>query len=431
MANILFAKIGLKIPKTMFGKEGFKEGYDDDIRLLINLAYNNPDDTFYIIGNNSFDDLHPKDKTRLFPNNNVVNAYDFGKYGEPDRYKIPMEYLEENQISVDYGIVNMGPILNRNIPNLTKLKDGVGFAKTLASAKNYVAPIIHTLNCTGVRWVALCDDPRCMKGAFDLFNVPPIVLSQINSNLEYEHITSYEDHTVITSEVEVKYAMVESSVVLDEDVSFVDENWENRESNFNIALNGGINTETKTWVSKYSNKTSPERRYELVKEWALDIFPDVSVYGKWGDDILKESNFMGSVTRSELYGLMSGWKHSLCIPIKREWSTAKYLEYLKTGVSPFLHPYYDSQGNTQMPDFYRVDSPDELLDKINMDCSVHIENLNSAISLCLDDKYTSGQYLTDLIYENLGIERDIKNKNRKLWKVKKTSATSGLDAFFS
>ena len=45
MANILYGKAGLKIPATIFGKSRFSDGEDDYVRLLINLAYNNPDDT--------------------------------------------------------------------------------------------------------------------------------------------------------------------------------------------------------------------------------------------------------------------------------------------------------------------------------------------------------------------------------------------------
>ena len=50
MANILYAKIGLKLPKKMWGGtqggSGWSLGHDDDVRFLINVSYNNPDDNF-------------------------------------------------------------------------------------------------------------------------------------------------------------------------------------------------------------------------------------------------------------------------------------------------------------------------------------------------------------------------------------------------
>ena len=435
MANILYAKVGLKLPKAMWGSDGFAEGYDDDVRFLINVSYNNPDDTFYIIGNNSFDEISPRDKDRLFPHNNVVDAFDFNKHGRlsvgervDQRYKIPMEYLNENNINVDYGIIALGPIMDRNIPEKTKTKKGT-FAKPLARGKNFVAPVIHTLNETGVRWVALCDDPRCVKGAFDLFNNPPIVLSQIDTRMSSKHVTSYDDLTLITSEIEVKYAHVESTVVMDEKVNRVDDRWLDRINNFSIALNGGNNKEGLDQSKSYDKV---DNRYGLLKEWVLDHFDDCGVFGKWGDDVIaSDKRFMGSVDRSVLYPMMCNWKHSLCIPIKKGWATSKYLECLKSGVSPFLHPSYDTEKNTKLQDFYRVDSTADLMDRIEgTGEDQHIGELNKAIDSCLTDEFTSGQYLNDEIYKHLGVERNITNVNRELWEVQIGSSTRGLSDFF-
>ena len=68
------------------------------------------------------------------------------------------------------------------------------------------------------------------------------------------------------------------------------------------------------------------------------------------------------------------WKHSLCVPIDKN-VTAKYLEYLKCGISPFMHPEYDDQKNTNVQDFYRVGSVEEFKDKIAMSDDTHIEEI--------------------------------------------------------
>jgi hypothetical protein len=127
---------------------------------------------------------------------------------------------------------------------------------------------------------------------------------------------------------------------------------------------------------------------------------------------------MGSVDRDKLHSEMSNWKHSLCIPIKSGWSTTKYLECLKSGVSPFFHPNYDAQKNTKIQDFYRVENMEEFRDELNLDDVIHIRELNKAIDACLADEFTSGQYLNDMVYKHLGIDRDRKNVNRELWEVK-------------
>ena len=70
--------------------------------------------------------------------------------------------------------------------------------------------------------------------------------------------------------------------------------------------------------------------------------------------------------------------------------------------------------------FYRVESVDDLRDKIEKTSDDrHIEELNKAIDICLADEFTSGQYLNDIVYKYLGIDRTgRKNKNRELWEVK-------------
>ena len=136
--------------------------------------------------------------------------------------------------------------------------------------------------------------------------------------------------------------------------------------------------------------------------------------------------FKGFINRGKLYSEMMNWKHSLCVPIDKRWATAKYLEYLKCGISPFMHPEYDSQRNTNVQDFYRIQSIEELKDKISMDDDTHIEEINKGIKNCLSDEYVSGQRINDEIYSALGLERDIRNEVRDLWTPQKMGALEGF-----
>ena len=73
MANIAFAKTGLMMKFNFWEKsENFKSA--DHCKLLINLAYNNTDDNFYIIGLNNLNKININLKDRLFPNNNVFTS---------------------------------------------------------------------------------------------------------------------------------------------------------------------------------------------------------------------------------------------------------------------------------------------------------------------------------------------------------------------
>ena len=161
----------------------------------------------------------------------------------------------------------------------------------------------------------------------------------------------------------------------------------------------------------------------------MNNFEDMNVYGSWSEDIINSSKaFKGKINRHKLYPEMMNWKHSLCVPIDKGWATAKYLEYLKCGVSPFMHPEYDDQRNTKVQDFHRVNSTEELKDKIEMDDNTHIEEINKSIKNCLSDEYVSGQKINDDIYESLGLKRNIKNKLRNLWTPQ---AIGSLDGFMN
>ena len=165
----------------------------------------------------------------------------------------------------------------------------------------------------------------------------------------------------------------------------------------------------------------------FLKNWFLDHFDDVSIYGKWPDEIMNSSrSFKGAVKRDTLYQEMFDTKHSLAIPIKEDWATSKYLELLKCGVSPFLHPEYDTQKNTKLDDFYRVQNEEEFIEKLNMSYNEHIDYIRKNQQACLSEHDVSGQKLNDRLYNELGIERNIKNKKRNLWK---TSKKASLDFF--
>ena len=138
--------------------------------------------------------------------------------------------------------------------------------------------------------------------------------------------------------------------------------------------------------------------------------------------------FKGFIDRPTLYPEMKKWKHSFCVPIDKGWATAKYLEYLKCGISPFMHPEYDDQKNTNIQNFYRVQSVEEIKDKIDMNDNIHIEEINKGIKNCLSDEYISGQKINDEIYESLGLKRNIKNKLRDLWTPQ---AVGSLDGFMN
>ena len=127
MTNFVYAKVGLSLRFNTIDvgvKGDFFSGSDDWVRLLVNLAYNNPDDNFYIIGTSDFSDLKSSTISKLFPNNNVFDTIGKRVVNKYERPYAPIKYLNKNNINIDYGIIPLGPVLHRTIPNLTRTKKG-------------------------------------------------------------------------------------------------------------------------------------------------------------------------------------------------------------------------------------------------------------------------------------------------------------------
>ena len=138
MTNFVIGKLGLSV-RFDFPEHnsGWFSAADDTARLVVNLSYNNPNDSFYIVGNNDLDTLKYEKRKKLFPHNNVHNTYNtdgvVGKNYHRSGWETPLEYLNKNSINIDYGIISFGSVLTRNIPNKTYTKSGT-IAKPLDRA---------------------------------------------------------------------------------------------------------------------------------------------------------------------------------------------------------------------------------------------------------------------------------------------------------
>ena len=66
MTNFAFGKTGL-VMKFNFSERGENYKSSDHCKLLINLAYNNPEDNFYLIGGNNLNKISLDLKEKLFP----------------------------------------------------------------------------------------------------------------------------------------------------------------------------------------------------------------------------------------------------------------------------------------------------------------------------------------------------------------------------
>jgi hypothetical protein len=152
-----------------------------------------------------------------------------------------------------------------------------------------------------------------------------------------------------------------------------------------------------------------------LKEWVLDEFNDVEIYGKWENAAASnDSRFKGSLHINELQKKLQDVKFTFIIPIAPGWVTSKYIEMIHAGVIPFLHPTYDMQKHLPIPDFLRPNTPTEFYERMQRlinnpkQYETVLLGLRNAV---LKPEYYDGTFINDRImkafdsnYEPPGLE---------------------------
>lgn len=386
MKNIGFAKIGKSV-KFKTNKYSPVGGDNEASCTLRSLANNNPDKTFYIIGRSDYGTLNDGEKLELFPYGNVVDVWEgVGLDISEAYYRHIINYLEKNSIHLDFTVMMVGQVGSVTIPDkIQKVRDTDDDkpASVLDMTKWYVTPISTWLNECKPMYVEIVNDPRyTMRQSRDLFHLPALSLGQYDFEYTTNAISSYEDQTRVERTVKSVYAGMETAFC--NDYEYTTDVNVNRTTDFMIVLNEG--------------KPS---RYDLLKEWVLDHFDDVEIYGKWEhSDAASDKRFRGSKHIEEIQSMMQNVKFTFIIPIAKGWTTSKYIEMIHAGVIPFLHPTYDEQRHLPIPDFFRPSTPEEFRERMNTllsDTSTYEKCLRSLRKAVLKPEYYDGTFINDKI----------------------------------
>lgn len=410
--KIAVAKIGksLKFASSYSPIGGDNEGPS----LVKALANNNPNHTFYIIGRSDYKKLSGQQRAEIFPYNNVIDIWEnFKARDEEDTYNRVCQVHDEIS-GFDYGVIMFGQVGTVTIPNrIEQVKNRHLIASVIDMTKNYSTPISKWLNERKPNWIELQNDPRYHSNqSRDMFHMPNKILSQYNYTLTSKHIKSYEDQDITYTENECVYSGIETLYLVGRTKPDLVELSKSKTEKFMVVLNEG----------------SPSR-YNMLKEWVLDSYGNVDVYGKWEhESAVSDSRFRGSLHIEELANKLKNVKYTFIIPIAPGWATSKYIEMIHNGVIPFFHPTYDSQKNLKVPDFLRLQKPSDLKKRIEF-----LENnpndylkLLQELQKVLRDEYYDGSFISDTIMKEIDInyERvDLSNYNKVEVKT--------LDNFFS
>jgi hypothetical protein len=386
MKNIGFAKVGKSV-KFKTNKYSPIGGDNEASCTLRAVANNNPDKTFYIIGRSDFATLTESERVDLFPYGNVIDVWEGVGLDISQKYfNHIIDYFKERDIKLDFTIMMVGQLSNVTIPDrIQKVRednDGKP-AATLDMSKWYTTPIITWLNEEQLPYIEIVNDPRyTIKQPRDLFHLPMRSLGQYDYDYETFAIRNYDDQERITRVVHSEYAGMETAFCGDYD--YTQEINLDRKIDFMVVLNEG--------------KPS---RYEMLKEWVLNEFDDVEIYGKWEHAAVKDdSRFRGSAKIDELQKKLLNVKFTFIIPIKEGWVTSKYIEMIHAGVIPFLHPTYDTQRHLPIPDFLRPKTPSEFHERMQRlinnkdEYETVLKGLRKAV---LKPEYYDGTFINDKI----------------------------------
>lgn len=418
--NIVIGRLGLTIKFTGI-KIGTQTACDTDRMIYSTLSQMNPDFNFYFIGPSDLHKLTKEEYDEIFPCHNVFSAWTNDLRKSRDFSKI-IKYFNDNNITIDFALLNTGGSSPACVPNFYPKKDG-GVRKLLISQINYMGPYIYTLNHLGCPVYCMADDARNILLNFrDLWNRERKVFTQANHKLEtITHITSMTDFTLKTDIIDCLYAHIERI-----DLIGMPDNWKDR-----IDLNRKLKSpkESHLLVISHgngtnkinSNHTIKNGRFKGYKEYVIDNFKDTiynksKIYGKWTDDIYEQyPNNFEDKPMIELNDILKDARYSLVYSQIKNFVTVKPWEMVANGIIPFIHPDYDPEHILGLPDYVYIKDPEDFKNKIieldNND-ELYLKVIKNCMN-CIKEEDRNGTFINNFIMttiaNDLGFEYEPKN----------------------
>lgn len=406
--NIVIGRTGLTI-KFKGIKIGTQTACDTDMMVYSMLSQMNPDFNFYFIGPTDLYKLTEEEYNEIFPYHNVFSAWTNDLRKSKDFSKI-IKYFEDNNIKIDFALINTGGSSQACVPDFYPKKDG-SKRSLLLSQLYYMAPYVYTLNKLGCPVYCMADDARNVLLNFrDLYNRERKVFTQANYKLKtITHITSETDFTLKTDLIDCIYAHIERI-----DLIGMPDNWKDR-----IDINRKLksNKENHLLVISHgngckkinSNLTIKNLRFQGYKEYIIDNFKDTiynksKIYGKWTKDIYEQyPNNFEDKPMIELNDILKDARYSLVYSQIPNFVTVKPWEMIANGIIPFIHPDYDPEHILGLPEYVYIKNPDDLKNKIieldNND-KLYLNILNKCLD-CITKEDRDGTYINNFIMTNI------------------------------
>lgn len=357
--TVFISKLGIK---THWNPSGWSVygGDSDWVSICVALFNANPDVTFYYCQTSDKDKLTAEQYRLLFPHDNVVWPFDEVRFGKDpiENENVLLRWFEAKGVRPDIAVMDTGTSFFTAFYNTMK-SDRARNGEYLTPAsmvRSKYSPQIRVVEAMKLDTITLCFDPRSTLMFRDWWNRPRVQLSQLNLtyisdlyNREKEVQEQIENHMV--------YAGLQESVLIGHTPEPIEDLIAAKTKKFGIVCH------------QCGNDRGARDRTPMIREFILDGgFEEVEIYGKWNDQFFGvDPRFKGPLPKVELDAEMRKWRYSFCVPLGDGWATTKYLELIKQGVIPFLHPNYDVQRNAKLPEYLYVKDARDLREKIE-DC---------------------------------------------------------------
>lgn len=423
--NIAIGKVSKSV---RFDKDYRKAGKGDlaPMACFISLAKKYPQHKFYIIAGS---DLYKTSATEELRKYNEIpeNIIDLGynikqkylaskkskksiggfssfmtKTNENSKFDFLCEYtvneIKNLGIKFDYGIFFLGPDCGTSTPfcyskDFYKKTGEKQFLKILEMASNYSAPIIHTINTFKFPYIFVNEDPRYAPMIIrDIINDETCFLSHLNKNCTVNRVYGYYDDSLKDYRKHVEH-FIYSGIERTSLMFLKKYDFRNKEDfvveNKHYKKDGFIFVACNESPSRFNN----------IKNWILDKYPNVPVYGKWSSNTIKgyENRFINkpmAYLQDELwrakYTYIPGFFDNMT-----NFVTIKIWEMCIYGILPFFDKSkYDTDNCVPVPNFLRCTTPEEMKEKIDIlekDSALYQKYLNDIYQLINDD-YFNGEF---------------------------------------
>ena len=355
MTNVLIGKFGKYI--SFDSKKWGMVGGDSESAILIScMAQCYPNVNFYIASRNDFDKINSHTRNAINKNSNVFNIWE--RYdSQVDNQSWIEKYVESNNIKLDFGLFYGGPSSGCTIPDsMYLITEPDKTATPMSSSKRSVGIITKFLNDSRLPYVEIGEDPRYLPvQAKDLFNRSKKILCvKEDMTLSIEHIKNYLSRKIIETEIPCSDVGHSYMFLMNEDKNDLLKEPGDRKTRINVAMHCT------------ASQDGSVDKWNLVKNFILDPFPETFIYGKWDEKIIagKHQNQFKEIPMTDLHDVMYDTQYTLAIGGSKTWGTqSKFWKMLMFGIIPFLDP--DNENIFGAPEFIETESAEDFIKKIS------------------------------------------------------------------